>query len=126
MRANMTASLFGNSPAFKSEPLIRHPYRFPGKCEDKKALLSQILAKQDLNGAMPVKIHIKKALYAKTLVISGLWINHCGILVIALAPLERASFHKTGILWKFDRIIHDILKKHSGSQRDRKPMQNAV
>ncbi|MHC2296501.1 hypothetical protein ACVJBD_000707 [Rhizobium mongolense] len=59
---------------------MRHPYRFPRKCEDKKALLGQILGETDVNGAFRTKIHIKEAFPEEILARNRLWINQiaCG------------------------------------------------
>ncbi|TCU32385.1 hypothetical protein [Rhizobium azibense] len=54
---------------------MRHPYRFPRKCEDKKALLGQILGETDVNGAFRAKIHIKEAFPEEILVRNRLWIG---------------------------------------------------
>lgn len=57
---------------------MRHPYRFPRKCEDKKALLGQILGETDVNGAFRPKIHIKEAFPEEILARNRLWINQIG------------------------------------------------
>jgi hypothetical protein len=54
---------------------MRHPYRFPRKCEDKKALLGQILGETDVNGAYRPKIHIKEAFPEEILAKNRLWMT---------------------------------------------------